>query len=192
MGVKKIAFLAVLLTILAVLVIIFFMSGALEKIRKPAEAVAPVLEPSPTGPVQTRKIVLFFLSEADTLLHPEEREITASSSVVRQAKEAVEELIKGSKRGYISPFPPETKLRELYLTRDGVAYVDFSEEIVEKHLSGSSAEISTIFSVVNSLAYNFDAIEKVFILIEGQERETLGGHINLSRPFLPLYDLIAN
>ncbi len=73
-----------------------------------------------------------------------------------------------------------------------MAYVDFSEEIVEKHLSGSSAEISTIFSVVNSLAYNFDAIEKVFILIEGQERETLGGHINLSRPFLPLYDLIAN
>ncbi len=192
MGVKRVALLAVLLTILAILVVIFFRSGALEKIKLPAEAPPPVLEPSPSGPVQTRKIVLFFLSEADTLLHPEEREITASSSIVRQAKQAVEELIKGSNKGYISPFPRETKLRELFLTGDGVAYVDFSEEIVEKHLSGSSAEISTIFSVVNSLAYNFETIKKVFILIEGQERETLGGHINLNRPFLPLYDLIAN
>jgi spore germination protein GerM len=192
MDAKRIVLLAVLLTILAVLVVIFFRSGMMEKIKPPAEAPTPVLEPSPPGPVQTRKIILFFLSEADTLLHPEEREITASSSIVRQAKQAVEELIKGSDRGYISPFPPETKLRELFLTRDGVAYVDFSEEIVEKHLSGSSAEISTIFSVVNSLAYNFKTIKKVFILIEGQERETLGGHINLSRPFLPLYDLIAN
>ena len=192
MGVKRIALLVFLLTILAILLVIFFRSGVLEKIKLPAEAPPPVLEPSPPGPVQTRKIVLFFLSEADTLLHPEEREITASSSIVRQAKQAVEELIKGSDKGYISPFPPETKLRELFLTGDGVAYVDFSEEIVEKHLSGSSAEISTIFSVVNSLAYNFETIKKVFILIEGQERETLGGHINLSRPFLPLYDLIAN
>ena len=111
--------------------------------------------------------------------------------MVRQAKQTIEELIKGSQKGYISPFPPEAKLRELYVTEEGVAYVDFSKDIVEKHLSGSSAEISTIFSVVNSLAYNFDDIEKVFILIEGRERETLGGHINLSRPFLPLYDLIA-
>ena len=192
MNAKRIALLVVLLTILAILVVIFFRSDVMEKIKLPTETPPPVLEPFPPGPVQTRKIVLFFLSEADTLLHPEEREITASSSIVRQAKQAVEELIRGSERGYISPFPPETKLRELFLTRDGVAYVDFSEEIVEKHLSGSSAEISTIFSVVNSLAYNFKTIKKVFILIEGQERETLGGHINLSRPFLPLYDLIAN
>jgi len=191
MNAKRIALLVVLLTILAILVVIFFRSDVMKKIKLPAEAPPPVLEPSPPGPVQTRKVVLFFLSEADTLLHPEEREITASSSIVRQAKQAVEELIRGSEKGYISPFPPETKLRELFLTRDGVAYVDFSEEIVEKHLSGSSAEISTIFSVVNSLAYNFKTIKKVFILIEGQERETLGGHINLSRPFLPLYDLIA-
>ena len=192
MGLKKVALLAVLIVILVILIVVFFKSGALEKLKPPADAPPPVLEPSPPGPIQTKKIVLFFLSEGDTLLHPEEREIGTSSSVVRLAKQAVEELIKGSERGYISPFPPETKLRELYLTRDGVAYVDFSEEIVEKHLSGSSAEISTIFSVVNSLAYNFEEIKKVFILIEGQERETLGGHINLSRPFMPLYDLIAN
>ncbi len=163
----------------------------IEKIKPSLKAPALEFEPLSPKPEETRKIVLFFLSEEDTLLHPEEREIAADSSIVRQAKQTIQELIKGSQRGYISPFPPETRLRELFVTKDGVAYVDFSEDIVERNLSGSSAEISTIFSVVNSLAYNFKTIKEVFILIEGQEKETLGGHINLSRPFLPLYDLVA-
>lgn len=188
---KRVAILGILFVVLVVLVIVFFKSGLKEKIIPAAPISPPEVEPLLLQPGQTRIVILFFLSENDTLLHPEEREIPADTSVVHQAKRTIQELIKGSQRGFISPFPPETKLRELYVTDEGVAYVDFSKDIVEKHLSGSSAEISTIFSVVNSLAYNFNSIEKVFILIEGRERETLGGHINLSRPFLPLYDLIA-
>jgi spore germination protein GerM len=188
---KRVAILGILFVILVVLVIVFFKSGLKEKIIPAAPISPPEVDPLPLQPGQTRIVILFFLSEDDTLLHPEEREIPADTSVVHQAKRTIQEIIKGSQRGFISPFPPETKLIELYVTDEGVAYVDFSKDIVEKHLSGSSAEISTIFSVVNSLAYNFNSIEKVFILIEGRERETLGGHINLSRPFLPLYDLIA-
>jgi len=189
---KRLTILSLLLASLVVLVIIFFRSGTKEKIKSSPEAPPVQLQPSVPKPGETRKIVLFFLSDEDTFLHREEREIVADSSIIRQAKQAIEELIKGSEKGLISPLPPETKLRELYLTKEGVAYVDFSEDIVQKQLSGSSAEISTIYSIVNSLSYNFDSIKKVFILIEGQERETLGGHINLSRPFLPLYDLIAD
>ena len=188
---KKLAILGFLFVVLVVLAAVFFTSGIKDKIIPAAPTAPPEVEPLPAQPSQTRTVVLFFLSEEDTLLHSEEREIPADSSVVRQAKRTIVELIKGSQKGYISPFPPEARLRELFVTDEGVAYVDFSKEIVEKHLSGSSAEISTIFSVVNSLAYNFDSIEKVFILIDGRERETLGGHINLSRSFLPLYDLIA-
>jgi len=188
---KKLAILGFLFVILIVLIVIFFRSGIKEKIIPSLPAPPPELEPVITEPGETRVVVLFFLSEDDTYLHAEEREIPGYSTVIRQAKQTIEELIKGSQKGYISPFPPETKLLELYMTKDRVAYVDFSKDIVEKHLSGSSAEISTIYSVVNTLTYNFKSIDKVFILIEGRERETLGGHINLSRPFLPLYDLIA-
>lgn len=176
---------------LVVLVFIFFKTGVREKIRPSPLVPTPESMELPAKPGAKIEVVLFFLSEKDTYLHSEKREIDAGVSVVRQAKLAVEELLKGSQLGYISPFPPETKLIELHVTRGGVAYVDFSKDIVEKHLSGSSAEISTIYSVVNSLAYNFDSIKRVFILIEGREKETLGGHISLSRPFLPLYDLIA-
>ncbi|MFC2169132.1 GerMN domain-containing protein [Acidobacteriota bacterium] len=187
---NKLFFLGALAVLLIILAIIFFKSGGQEKIKDipstiPAESLS-------TEPQEGQKIVLFFLSEQDTLLHAEEREIVGSPSVANQAKQTIEELIRGSRNGNISPFSPEIKLRELLVTPGGIAYVDFPKEFHDKHLSGSSAEIATVFSIVNSLTYNFKSIKKVFILIEGGERETLRGHIDLSKPFLPRYNLIAN
>ena len=57
--------------------------------------------------------------------------------------------------------------------------------------SGSSEELAAVYSVVNTLAYNFKPIKKVFILVEGGERETLGGHVNLGEAFLPQFSLDA-
>jgi hypothetical protein len=51
--------------------------------------------------------------------------------------------------------------------------------------------MSTIYSVVNSLSYNLKPIKKVFILIDGGEKKTLGGHIDLTSPFQPIYDIVA-
>jgi germination protein M len=136
-------------------------------------------------------VTLFFLSEDDSLLHPEEREILADSSIVGEAKQVVEELIRGSERGLVNPLPPETRLRQLFVTKEGVAYLDFSKDIIEKHPSGSSAELGTVYSIVNTMVYNFKPIKKVFILVEGSEKETLGGHINLSQAFVPQFSLNA-
>jgi len=188
---KKYAIIGALLVLLIILIVSYFKNGREEKIKQsPAFHPQKIYQPSEELK-EKKKIVLFFLSEEDALLHPEEREIYVYSSVVPEAKQMVEELINGSKSGNLSPLPPQTRLRELFLTDKGVAYVDFSREFQAGHPSGSSAEISTIYSIVNSLAYNFKAIKKVFILIEGGEKETLGGHVILSKPFLPRYSLIA-
>ena len=189
---KRIIVLGSLFVVLAILVVVFFSISGKEKIKPSPLPSSTELEQTSTTPEKSKKIALFFLSERDSFLHSEERRIAADLPLVHQAKRTIEELIRGSQEGYVSPFPPETKLRELYLTREGVAYVDFSKDILEKHISGSSAEIATVYSAVNSLTYNFKSIRKVFILIEGRERETLRGHINLSQPFLPKYDLITN
>lgn len=151
----------------------------------------PEISQSPDEALEKKKVVLFYLSEKDALLHPEVREIYAYPSVVQEAKQTVEELLKESQNGYLSPIPAQTKLREIFLTRRGIAYVDFSKDFQVGHPSGSTAEILTIYSIVNCLAYNFKSIKKVFILIEGTEKETLGGHVNLEKPFLPRYSLIA-
>jgi spore germination protein GerM len=188
---KRLAIFGVLFVITIVLVILFLNLGD-EVIPKPTTPLPSDQVESSQEPRESVIITLFFTSEDDGLLHREEREIIEESSQDALAKRIVEELFKGSRRGYLSAIPPETQLRELFVTRDGVAYVDFSRDITDNHLSGSSAEISTIYSVVNSLSYNLKSVKKVFILIDGGERKTLGGHIDLTQAFLPQYDIVAN
>jgi len=189
---RKLLILAILLLFLVVLVLVYL---NLERTAKPSPTQFITSTPDESeSDVQKEPttIILFFPSEHDSLLHREEREIILESSLALQAKRIISELLSGSQRGFLSPIPPETRLRELYITKDGVAYVDFSREIMDKHLSGSSAEMSTIYSIVNSLAYNIKPIKKVFILIDGGEKKTLGGHIDLTNPFQPIYDIVAN
>ncbi len=191
MGKKKIIILAGLFFLLVILVIVYFNLGR-ERRRGPVQMIPSLQEETGAeGEAQVVTVILFFPSEMDSLLHREEREIISSSSVEEQARSIVLELLKGPQQEYVSSIPPETRLREVFVTKDGVAYIDFSREIMDKHLSGSSAEISTIYSVVNSLTYNIKPIKKVFILVDGGEKKTLGGHIDLTQPFLPLYDLVS-
>lgn len=186
---KRWIILGLSLVVLVVFAYIFFRGEGKEEIRPAAEGVSSAGAPEPEQPLETRMITVFFLSDEDNLFHAELRRIGTGPSVVQEAERVVEELIKGSDKGFISPLPPETKLRQLFITKNGVAYVDLSKEFAEKHPSGSSAEIATIYSIVNSLAYNFNSIKKVFILVEGGEKETLGGHISLSQAFVPRYSL---
>lgn len=189
---KNLIILAGSFFLLIVLVVVYFNLGGEGK-PGPVQLIPfSQEETGAEGQVKLATVALFFSSEKDSLLHREEREIITSSSVEDQARTIVLELLKGSQQENVSSIPPETRLREIFITKDGVAYVDFSREFMDKHLSGSSAEISTIYSVVNSLTFNIKSIKKVFILIDGGEKKTLRGHIDLTRPFSPLYDLVSN
>jgi spore germination protein GerM len=190
MEIKHAAVLAGLFVLFIVLLIVF-VSGDGEKIQKPSSRDSA--DPCETEAEirETLVVKLFFLSQKDNLLHPEEREVWADSSEIRQVRQTLQELLSGPDEEGLSPFPAGTELREIYITKQGIAYVDFSREMESEHSSGSAAEIATVFSIVNTLTYNFDSIKRVFILINGGERETLAGHIDLRRPLLPRFDLIA-
>jgi spore germination protein GerM len=79
----------------------------------------------------------------------------------------------------------------VFITKEGVAYVDFGREIMDKFSYGSSSELSAIYAVVDTLTFNFKSVKKVAILVEGAEKETLGGHVDLKQPFLPDYSIVA-
>jgi germination protein M len=192
MDTKKITTLGALVVVLLVLAVVFFQSGGEEKIKHYLDDPLQEKNNLSEEPLQTRSITLYFLSEDDNYLHAEKREIIDHPSVVHQAIQTIQELLKGSQKGLLSPIPVDTELREFFITKGGVAYVDFSGEIRDEHLSGTSAEMGTVFAVVNTLTYNFKTIKKVFILIDGSEKETLAGHVDLSRPLVPRYDLVSN
>lgn len=177
--------------LLIALMVIFFITIGKDKQETETPEPMPSSKKAPEETQEMQKVILFFLSEEDGLLHPEEREIPVHPSFVHQAKQTIRELVRGSDEGYITPFPLGTDLRELYVTEKGIAYVDISRELREMHPSGSSAEVSTIFSLVNSLTHNFDQIAKVHVLIDGGGKQTLKGHVDLSRAFSPKEDLVV-
>ena len=64
---------------------------------------------------------------------------------------------------------------------DGVAYVNFSRELVDRHPGGSTGELMTIDAVVLSLT-ELPEVEKVQFLVEGVKLETLAGHMSILEP----------
>ncbi len=56
---------------------------------------------------------------------------------------------------------------------------------MENHSGGSSGEIHTIYSLVNTIALNFPRIKEVQLLIEGRRRKTLAGHVEIDYPLTP-------
>jgi spore germination protein GerM len=183
--------LGVLAVVLLALVIIFFSGGGREKIKRFVESNAPKPQAGAAGAAAVRTVTLFFLDDDDDLLHKEAREIAAGPTDADEAERALAELIKGSEKGLVSPLPPETRVRQVFVGNDGIATVDFSRDIVEKFSYGSTMELGAVYAVVNTLTFNFKAVKRVVILVEGAEKETLGGHVDLSRAFLPDYSLVA-
>jgi spore germination protein GerM len=191
METKRLIPLSVLLLLLVVLVILYFTGGEEKRLEPDPAAAVTETEEGIIEERPTKTITLYFLSDNDRRLHPEEREIFADIPEVDQVKLALEELLKGSQNSGVSPIPEETRLREVFFTQRRVVYVDFSRELYQNHMSGAAAEIATVYAIVNPLVSNFDSVERVFILVDGTERETLNGHVDLTRPLLPRFDLIS-
>lgn len=102
---------------------------------------------------------------------------------------AVEALMAGTeKKGLANVFPKKAKL--LQVTVSGkVAKVDFSRELQKNFVGGSTGEEMLVGSVVNTLT-EFPEIQKVQIFVDGQEVETLSGHMDLSQPLPRMTELL--
>jgi germination protein M len=126
------------------------------------------------------EVNLYFSDSQAMYLVPEKRKISQISSLARQA---VIELIKGPESSDFYPTIPEgTQVNEVYIA-DDIVYIDLSEEIFKNHPGGSSGELMTVYSIVNTLT-GIPPIKGVQILVEGNEMKSLAGHIDISMPLL--------
>lgn len=130
-------------------------------------------------------ITLYFPSDDDGLLVSETRQIAWANNDTDRIRQVILALIDGSLKGLRRPVPPTTELRATFLTPDGTAYVDFSNNAVAQLAPGIQSETLSVYSIVNSVASNVPSVKKVKILVQGQEVGTLGGHVDLSEDFAP-------
>ncbi len=143
----------------------------------------PIPEPAP-APV-SQEITLYFSDEQAMYLIAEKRlvQVDNASDVQQLASAVINQLIAGpSSNKLTKTIPPESRLLSLKV-ENALATVNFSKELQTKHWGGSSGELHTLYSIVNSLT-ELTGIQKVQILIEGEKQESLKGHLDISQPLI--------
>ena len=132
--------------------------------------------------IQTK---LYFPDNNVDKLHLELRELLVSNDGTARA--AVEGLIEGPLTNLAPSIPEGTQLLGISIL-NGVCTVDFSQAFVDNHISGSSNDLMTVYSIVNTLT-EFDSIDKVRFLIEGKTGATFGNFV-FNEAFVRRQDLI--
>jgi len=141
---------------------------------------------------ERREIVLYFTDQDGEYLIGEKRRIIKKEVPKEEAIEVMDELIKGPKGKLIPTLPPRTKCLNFKIDERGAAIINFNRALSKEHPGGSSAEILTVYSIVNSLAQNFPQIKQVQILIDGKPVETIAGHLSLRQSIAPNRKLIKD
>jgi spore germination protein GerM len=133
---------------------------------------------------ETRRIraTLFYVAEDGNRLVGVDREVVYAEGPVDQARRLMEALVEPVDKPLLQAIPADTKLRTLFITDTGDAYVDFTPELSSKHPGGSLSELLTVYAIVDTLTVNLPAIVRVQILVDGKEVDTLAGHVDLRRP----------
>lgn len=162
---------------------VWLVSSRLPRILTTPEGGTPAEDTAPAG-TETRRIqaALFYVADDGTSLTPISREVVYGATPVEQARRILEAQIAPPPEGRLSAIPAGTALRSVYLTGTGDAYVDLGGAIVSGHTGGSLDEALTVYAIVNALAANLPGVSTVQILIEGQEVDSLVGHLDLRHP----------
>jgi spore germination protein GerM len=186
---------AKLLTVLVLVVVAagaLYLNALLHRLRalrgQPAEASAraKLAEASlhNQGAPQ-ESVTLFFPSNDEGVLVQETRRLALASSDPDRIRQIFLALLEGSAQGHGTAIPAGAELRSAFLAPDGTAYLDLAAGALPLFEPGIGTETLAIYSMVDSICYNIPSVKRVKFLIQGQEVETLDGHVDLTEAFVP-------
>ncbi len=143
-------------------------------------------QPIPINPGEPRvKAKLFWASgEGDGTLVASTVELPLSSDPVLCSKQLLNTLLAGPVDAELRTLPPDAVLLAFYLLPNGTAIADFSEALATSTPSGIQSEQLAVDSIARTLEANVPRVQRMKILIHGQEVETLAGHLDLTGTFL--------
>lgn len=135
---------------------------------------------SPDDKTQTEKFsfTVYRPDKDGEWLHAEKYELEIKKDTDK-LKTALDTLVEGKplSSSLINIFPEKTKILGVK-TKDGIAEIDLSKEILKGTSGGSLAEMMMVSSLVNT-ATEFSGVKSVQITVEGKKIETIGGHMDV-------------
>jgi len=111
-------------------------------------------------------------------------ELPLLSDPVLRSKQVLNTLLAGPVDAELRTLPPDAVLLAFYLLPNGTAIADFSEALATATPSGIQSEQLAVDSITRTLEANVPGVQRLKILIHGQEVETLAGHLDLTGTFL--------
>jgi hypothetical protein len=107
-----------------------------------------------------------------TVFMPEERSL--------RAKEALRAVLNQYLQSP-SPHPlgKGADIKNVYLINNNTLVVDTTSQFADSHPSGILPEELTLTSLIETLGANLPDVTRVKFIVDGKERETLAGHVDL-------------
>jgi spore germination protein GerM len=140
------------------------------------------LAPPVAGP--TEQVTLFVAHDEDGSLRAESAQIPLPSGRQQRAEELLRTLVSH----YLDKSSSHvlgvgSEIRAVFLVDPGVAVIDLNAAFADSHRSGVLVEELTVASLIHTISANTPGILKVRILVDGKDRDTLAGHVDLSAFF---------
>lgn len=144
----------------------------------PAGVTQPVAPPV-AGP--TERVTLYVAYDANGTLQAQ----VASIPLPAGRQERAQELLRALLNIYLDKSSPHplgegSEIRNVYLVDPGMAVVDVNAALANQHRSGVLVEELTVASLIETLSANIPGITRVKILVDGAQRDTLAGHVDLT------------
>ena len=147
--------------------------------RDDVAAVTPPAVPAAETPHIA--VTLFYAAPEGDALVPIRRDVPLANGLVPQGREILNAQLQPPPAPHVSAIPAGTTLRAFYVSEKGDAFVDLGG-ISAAHPGGSLTELLTVQAIVNAVIANLPAIQRVQILVDGKEVDTIAGHVDIRRP----------
>ena len=158
--------------------------GQLQSVRDDTPMEAPIAHAP--EPVQ-----FLLANDSDGSLIAATRSLTLPHDAASRARVLLQSLLaEYAKPNSAHPLPSGIAIDEVFLvdtpgsTTGKTAIVDLSSAFVQGHPSGIAPETLTLLSITGTLHANFPDVAQVRFLVDGQARDTLAGHADLTRTYI--------
>ena len=128
------------------------------------------------------RATLYYVAEDGLHLTAVDADVPYSAAPADQVRSLVEAQLQPAPSPLAQAIAEGTTVRQVFVADNGTAFVDLSKEAVTNHRGGSLDEIFAVYAIVNAVTVNLPAITGVQLLIDGQEVDTLAGHVDLRHP----------
>ncbi len=172
------------------LYILYLQQREVEKAGRTADS-RPVSAPI-AGPKEAIRLAIAY--DEDGVLRQEE----ANAALPQEPAERAREILRLLLAEYMKKPSPHvladgSDVKDVFLLKDGLCVVDMNAAFAEGHRSGIMVEELTVASLVQTLALNVPSIREVRFLVDGHDRETLAGHVDLRLAYdiSAIHELVA-